>query len=57
MYVRCVLLCSYCSPCLGLRIKPALLPAIINPLVEDALMTPEWFLKPKLNPLRHDSKS
>ena len=57
MYVVCVLLCSYCAPCHGLGIKPALLPAIIYPLVENALMTAERFLKPKPNPFRHHSKS
>jgi hypothetical protein len=47
MYVVCVLLCSYCAGLFYLRVKPALLPTLYRPLVKDAFMTAEWFLKPK----------
>jgi hypothetical protein len=44
-------------PKFRLRIKPEFSPTFRCSLVENALVTAEWFLNPKFNPLRHDSKS
>ena len=41
----------------NLRIEPTFLPTFGNPLVENALVTAEWFLNPEFNPLGHDAKS